>query len=522
MTREIRTSNVSETAKMPSASASIRFFSSPVANCALVRVRGTKALMNERAARDVTLVRAIETADVDRAIWSDAERTAASRAAAESVGASASDDAFIAERARFTLARIGKRHPNVQSLSRAPAFRAWVTPIVFATAFALGALGADVGPAHQINLLAPPILALIAWNLAVYIVLVATLLVRPRRGSLGPLRQRIVGWMRDNVGPLRRSTLPQPLVSAVARFGTDWPALALPLWRMRAASLLHASAAFLAFGAIVGLYVRGIALEYRAAWQSTFLDAQTVAAILHVVLAPGAWLTGIAIPDASHLATIGAASAGENAAPWIHLYAGTILLLVIAPRAVLAAWSFLRELAFVRRFPVPLGEPYFRRLVSAWRGGDARVVAVSYSYAVQTARRESLVRIMTRAFESPVAITWLPDVAYGSDEVPELPQMSLAGVLVVFSLNATPERDNHGAFAAALASRSVGATPLVAVVDTSDFVERFAPERIREREAAWEQALALAGIDVIFVRLASPDVQPAADALAARLADVAA
>src|SRR5689334_13346729 len=122
--------------------------------------------MNERAARDVTLVRAIEMADVDRAIWSDAERTAASRAAAESVGASASDDAFIAERARFTLARIGKRHPNVRSLSRTPAFRAWVTPIVFATAFALGVLGADVGPAHRINLLAPPVLLLIAWNLA--------------------------------------------------------------------------------------------------------------------------------------------------------------------------------------------------------------------------------------------------------------------------------------------------------------------------------------------------------------------
>jgi hypothetical protein len=297
--------------------------------------------------------------------------------------------------------------------------------------------------------------------------------------------------------------------------------MALPLWRMRAASLLHASAAFLALGAIVGLYVRGIALEYRAAWQSTFLDAQTVAAILHVVLAPGAWLTGIAVPDASHLATIGANSVGENAAPWIHLYAGTILLLVITPRVVLAAWSFFREHAFVRRFPLPLGEPYFRRLVSAWRGGDAHVVAISYSYAVPTARRESLVRIMTRAFESPVAITWLPDVAYGSDDVPELPQTPLAGVLVLFSLTATPERDNHGAFAASLASRVVGA-PLVAVVDTSDFVERFAPQRIQERRAAWEQALAFAGVDVIFVRLESPDVQPAADALAARLADMTA
>jgi hypothetical protein len=103
-----------------------------------------------------------------------------------------------------------------------------------------------------------------------------------------------------------------------------------------------------------------------------------------------------------------------------------------------------------------------------------------------------------------------------------LPETPLAAVLVVFSLNATPERDNHGAFAASLASRVVGPTPLAAVIDTSDFVERFAPQRVQERQAAWEQALAFAGVDVIFVRLESPDVQPAADALAARLAEAAA
>ncbi len=478
--------------------------------------------MNERAARDVSLVRAIETTDVDRAIWSDAERMAASRAAAECVGAAAPDDAFIAERARFALARIGKRHPQMQTLSRAPALRAWATPIVFAVAFALGVLGADIGPAHRINLLAPPILGLLAWNLAVYLALVVTRVIRRSGAEPGPVRRSIVTWVRDNVKPLRRATLPRPLVTAVARFATDWSVLATPLWRARAAWMLHAGAAVLGLGAIVGLYVRGIALEYRAAWQSTFLDAQTVANILHVVLAPGAWLTRVAIPDASHLATIGAGSAGENAAPWIHLYAGTIVLVIVVPRVALAAWAVVRERAFAQRFPIPLGEPYFRRLVNGWRGGDARFAAISYSYALQPARRESLARIMTRAIEAPVAVAWLPDVAYGSDDIPEMPSPPLAAVIVVFSLNATPERDNHGAFAAALATRLSGATPLVAVVDTSDFAERFAasPRRLAERQAAWEQALAFAGVDVVFVRLANPDIATAADALAARFVEV--
>ncbi|HSU42640.1 MAG TPA: DUF2868 domain-containing protein, partial [Casimicrobiaceae bacterium] len=293
-------------------------------------------MMNERTAREVVLVRAIETADVAREIWSDADRAWASRTAAEIVGEHAADDVFLGRRAMLVLARLAERFPKVRALSQVPVLRGWLAPVAAAAAFVIGVAGVDVGPGRIINLLAPPVLALLAWNLGVYLALAMAALRGEHQRERGPVRRTVVAWFRDLLHPVpRKSGVPRALGIALARFATDWPVLALPLWQRRAARLLHAGAAALALGAIAGLYLRGIALEYRAGWQSTFLDAADVARLLHAVLAPGAWLTRIPIPGEAHLQGIGSASAGENAAPWIHLYAATILLVVIVPRLVL-------------------------------------------------------------------------------------------------------------------------------------------------------------------------------------------
>lgn len=476
--------------------------------------------MNEQAARDVVLARAIEITDDERDIWSDADRMAASRAAAEVVGEAASDDAFVACRAALVLERIAKRHPQVRTLTRVPAARRWLTPVAAAGAFVAGVAGVEIGSAPRINLLAPPVLALLAWNIAVYVALLVGLPMRHGRtaDADGPVRRTVVTWLRDAAQPLRKSALPRPLAAALVRFGADWPALAARLWRHRAARLLHLGAATLAAGAIAGLYLRGIALEYRASWQSTFLDATEVARLLHVALAPGSWLTGIPIPDAAHLATLAGTGAGENAAPWIHLYAATILSIVVVPRLALAGAAWLAERRLTRAFPVSLGERYFQRLVAAWRLGSARVAAVSYSFAVPKQSAEGLARLLTRVFQSAVDVRWLPAVAYGADDLPELPASPLAAAVAVFNLGATPERENHGAFAQALIAKLAGRAPLIAIVDTSDFAARFTanPSRMAERQSAWQQVLAEHDVEVLFVRLAEPDLRAAAAALATR------
>src|SRR5436853_594858 len=71
--------------------------------------------------------------------------------------------------------------------------------------------------------------------------------------------------------PRRRGSAPLP--HALATFATEWSHLATPLYVARAARLLHAAAALFAAGIVAGLYLHGIAVEYRASWESTFLDA---------------------------------------------------------------------------------------------------------------------------------------------------------------------------------------------------------------------------------------------------------
>lgn len=472
--------------------------------------------MDERSAREAVLVRAIETADGAREIWSDADRAWATRASAEVVGEHARDDSFIARRADLVLERLAERHPRIRALSRLPSARSWLAPLLALLAFVVGAVGADVSPTQRINLLAPPVLALLAWNVGVYVALLASFMT-PRRGAAppGPLRRGVIAWLGEMTPRIRKSVAPRPIVAAFRRFASEWPALAFPLWLRRTARLLHFGAAMLALGAITGLYVRGIALEYRAAWQSTFLDAQAVARLLKIVLAPGAWLTGIAVPDAAHLATIGADSAGENAARWIHLYAATLAAVVIVPRLVLAAVGWIGERRLERRFPLPLAHAYFQRLLHVWHEGAAKVAVLPYSFDASPSVREGLGKLMARVFDANVDVGWCASTPYGSDALPDFPQS--ASVVALFSLSATPEPENHGAFVDALQRH--GAARPVAIVDTTDLVDRMSadPRRIAEREAAWRQMLEAHGVEPLFVRLVEPDLREAGTALATRL-----
>jgi hypothetical protein len=91
-------------------------------------------------------------------------------------------------------------------------------------------------------------------------------------------------------------------------------------------------------------------------------------------------------------------------------------------------------------------------------------------------------------------------------------------------MNATAERENHAAFAAAVAGAAAGRAPCLVMIDTSEFARRFAAnaERIEGRENAWRALLADAGIEPVFVRLDASDVTEAAGAIAARLERVAA
>jgi hypothetical protein len=312
--------------------------------------------MTEQEARQVLLLQAHEGEGGKH--WSSEDRLWATRQAAAVAGDEASPERFVVARAMVAMQRLLPRDASARRwLERRAWHPAWVW-LGAVLGFIAGVAADRLGPPEHVNLLAPAVWVVVLWNLCVY---VAALM--PWHGGVG-----------SQLGPwfARRGQ------------GTDlgasllWARHATPLSMKRAALVLHVAAAALASGLVAGLYLRGLVLDYRAGWQSTFLDVSAVQTLLNTLLAPASLLTGIGVPDVAPLRVGPGAPAQATAAPWIHLYAGTLMLWVVVPRLLLAWWSAWRADALSRRFPLPLDTPYFEALHPLMRPGLSRVVRLMW------------------------------------------------------------------------------------------------------------------------------------------------
>ena len=473
--------------------------------------------MDESGALKVAAVRAVETADGARASWSDTDRAWASRAAAEVVGANASADAFLARRATLALERLGSREPTLSAAVRSLAWRPWIGTAVVGLAFALGLALDRTDAAQRVNILAPPVLGLVAWNVVVYVMIAVGYVVRYGDAQPGWLRGAIARFGAGSV----RSRGEGGMRGAILALGDDWARRAAPLYAARAARILHLAAALLATGVLAGLYLRGLAFEYRATWESTFLDANDVRTIAALLYAPGVWATGTAIPTPAEIAAI-RAPAGENAARWLHLIAATLALVVIAPRLVLALIAGAIERHRATHVALGTDEPYFQRLLRGYRGGPSRVRVIPYSTTPTAAALTGLEAIVARSFGGSAALVVAAPVAYGGDlEWPSDPAHSGVTVAALFNATATPERETHGAFLAALAARRGDVETLFALVDQSAWRARFGEEAVRsaERRAAWQRMCDEAHVPAVFVELDAPDLAATDAALDAAIGD---
>jgi hypothetical protein len=307
--------------------------------------------MTEDDARRVLLLRAFESPPGD-AGWHDEDRAWATRQAIAAVGDGAAPERFVATRATLALTRLLPRAPEAAQWLE----RRWWHPLWVLLALLLGALAGlaadQLGPPQRVNLLAPAVWAVVLWNLFVY---ATALLPQPKLGLLARGLASRLGRMASR-----------------PRLQADWLHAAAPLLARRAALLMHSAAAGLALGLIGGLYLRGLVMDYRAGWQSTFLDAASVQAGLSFALAPASWLAGVAVPAVAPLQLAPGAAATASAAPWIHLYAATLMWAVVLPRSALAVWAALRAAWLVRQLPLPLADDYFEGLHPLMRPGTSR------------------------------------------------------------------------------------------------------------------------------------------------------
>lgn len=480
--------------------------------------------MNEQVARNVVLVRAIETADAQHEVLSIDDRTYASRSAKELAAWQAADSKtavtqqhFLQQRAEQILKRLGERSPAFGSFAKRRLGLGGFWLALPFLALVAGAAIDRIADPHRVDLLSAPFLLIIGWNLLVYLgMLVWALMPGKRHGWAGPnlLRRLSVG---KAVVPRK---LPAPMAAGITAFMTEWAALSEPLTRARLGRTVHLAAACFALGAIASLYARGLLTQYVVGWESTFLDGRQVHTLLSWLFMPAMTvfpnLQGFSLAEIE-LLRFGRTVTAASGARWVHLYGATLLLLVVLPRLVLAGFAAWRARRLARHFPLDLEQPYYRKLADSIGAGTPALLRVlPYSYTLDEARDRGLWAVAASALGAQARVQLRPASAYGIDPKDALRDTALdeAGVTVtavLFSLAATPEKENHGAFLDYLSKRV--RRGVAVLVDESPLMERLGDQqanaaRVAERTALWRQFCSFHGTSATFVNLLQPDRHP--------------
>jgi hypothetical protein len=471
--------------------------------------------MHERALRAVLLIRSIDEGDKAGEVLSLAERTDATQAAAQQAGAisglagpslPASAERLIVRRAELLLAKLEARAPVIRHVLALSGGASWLGVSVLAVAFVSGFGMSALDGLHRIDVLAFPLLGLIAWNAIVYLVtLVAA--VRPRSAratSPSILSIAYARWIRGRADALMRhsSQFNAPLAAAMQRFANEWASIARPLLLLRAQRLFHFGAAVLALGLIAGLYVRGLVLRYDAGWDSTFLDATAVHTVLGAVYGPASALSGIALPtlEGTQALRWREAGGGAPAGPFIHLIALTAVLYIVVPRMLLVLLTSLALWRQRRNPELPAAfMPYARALLRE-SGQVSGLVAsvVTYAYAPSRDALAGLGALLVDALGSEVKVEVRASVAYGEEDtfVKRLRAQPLGPAdchLLLMSLASTPESENHGAMIDALQrEHSRRRASFLLVIDESSYAARMSVDaslatRVTQRARGWRE-----------------------------------
>ncbi len=310
--------------------------------------------MREDTLRAVLMARAVEEVDRAGAILPSGDRARATREAVRTLGSGVDEAALVADdrllaralgdRSERLIESLVQRFPIVGEALGRTRTPAGLLIVLLLVAFASGIGLSALDGSRRINILAFPFLGLIAWNLAMYVVL-AIGWIRSRIRSAKPSpsgRAWTKRLFERRIAPLLRETRRVHVVlgDALGSYAAACAATGSAFIAQHARRWLHLAAAAVAIGLIAGLYVRGTVLRYEAGWESTFLGPAQVQSILGTLFGAVAGWSGVSLP-----ATVAeveqlrwtAEGGGGDAAPWIHLIALSLILYVVLPRLLLAA-----------------------------------------------------------------------------------------------------------------------------------------------------------------------------------------
>jgi hypothetical protein len=498
--------------------------------------QGTHPMRTESAIT-VLALHEVEEADVHGVVVSLDDRREASMAGrVEAAEGRAARDEALSRRAQHLLrgTRASACVQEVVAGAERPLHGWWMVAGVTVLAGILGFLTHQLGAGKVVNLLSIPLLGLVLWNVTIYLVWVVVELVPGRAGTAsdGRVPGGLGGWLnrlllrgagvRVEQVPVPTGPLPQgaAAVVAVARraFWEKW----LRVMRAQAAIWVelafHAGAVALAAGLVAGMYARGLSAEYKAAWESTFLQAPAVSSVLRTALGPASMVLGRSIPEGEAMQRLNIhdqeklpPAERESAAGWIHLYALTALIFIGVPRLGLIALMRHRERRIRSHAPVETALAAVHSALVRQAGGQGIAVSIlPFAADPDSPRLSDLRGVVRRIWPDAGAIDIRPTLAYGEEEdgVAALawPAAAKSGpprpsprLVLLMSLSATPEREVHGELVRALNTLAARAARddlgvLAVALDARAFRRQFdglpeADRRLRERRAAWEKTI---------------------------------
>ncbi|HUR90697.1 MAG TPA: DUF3482 domain-containing protein [Ramlibacter sp.] len=365
--------------------------------------------MDESAARRALLARAIESTDGEGHLLAPGERDQVDLQARQEalqhergrVTLPAED--FIALRARHVLARVAVHHPQLAALQEPRPWQAWLEWLVPIGALVVGVATDAIGNPHRVDLVSLPLLGIVAWNVAMYSILFASLFMRKGK----PSWLAGIGRWSDGALALRRKPGDAAMQAGV-RFHMDWFRASQSLHVARIKRVLHLAAASWALGVILSLLVRGLVVEYRVGWESTFLGPEQVYEILRVLRVPALLVFPFDTFSVIDVAQLRFSDGGgaQFGGPWVWMYVALLVTVVILPRLLLATWAAWQELRFSRALPVDLAEPYFERVAAMLNATRVRLGLLSH-------RGEDRERFLRAIGADPAALPVLVSSAAG-------------------------------------------------------------------------------------------------------------
>jgi len=363
----------------------------------------------------------------------------------------------------------------------------------------------DLGQTSEFNLLALPLVGLLAWNAVVIVlgVLCEILPLSSKSGSGGWLAEILAhGVKRINAASIQTENT---LGGAVrARFEElAWP-LAWSRLQMRLRLWLHVAAAMLALGGAVALYARGWSKEYRAVWESTLLSKEHARSFFETLFKPASTALRTPVPldqlPGMHR-TGGKAELPAPALTWIHLYAGTLLVLVIVPRLALAGIGLARGGRVISSPARALNwGNHLRGLLRAVEGGDAVIQVLVHAMEATPTHREVWDRGVRERFGGMARAEFVRIPAGDEDEFAAAWQPVSPQLVMLFNMATTPEAEVQRRLVSDVRQRLLTkhAEPdLIVLLDATSLAGRWSPEKVAGREQLWSRTVEGLATEVI-------------------------